>query len=127
MTIFFYKGLTRNQEIRNTPVLVLTNIWRLAQDRENQQGGLKIRVKEIDQNELMRKKQKKGYISMNYVDHFLILAPTVTGCILISAFASLVGIPIEITGFAIGLKICAITAGIKKYKSRIKKKRSMIK
>ena len=40
-----------------------------------------------------------------------------------SAFASLVGIPIRITSSAIGLKICAITAGIKKYKSIIKKKK----
>ena len=41
----------------------------------------------------------------------------------ISAFASLVGIPIGITSSAIGLKLCAITAGIKKYKSIIKKKK----
>ena len=30
MTIFFYKGLTRNPEIGNTPVWVLPNIWRLG-------------------------------------------------------------------------------------------------
>ena len=30
MTIFFYKGLTRNLEIRNTPVSVFPNIWRLG-------------------------------------------------------------------------------------------------
>ena len=30
MTIFFYKGLTRNPEIGNTPVGVLPNIWRLG-------------------------------------------------------------------------------------------------
>ena len=29
MTIFFYKGLTRNPEIGNTPVWVLSNIWRV--------------------------------------------------------------------------------------------------
>ena len=29
MTNFFCKGLTRNPEIRNTPVWVLPNIWRL--------------------------------------------------------------------------------------------------
>ena len=32
-------------------------------------------------------------------------------------------IPIEITSSAIGLNVCAITAGIKKYKSIIKKKK----
>ena len=31
MTILFYKGLTRNPEIENTPVWVLSNIWRLGQ------------------------------------------------------------------------------------------------
>ena len=30
MTIFFYKGLTRNPEIGNTPVWVLPNIWRVG-------------------------------------------------------------------------------------------------
>ena len=30
--IFFYKGLTRNPEIRNTPAWVLPNIWRLNND-----------------------------------------------------------------------------------------------
>ena len=30
MTIFFYKGLTRNPEIGNTPVWVLPNIWKLG-------------------------------------------------------------------------------------------------
>ena len=38
------------------------------------------------------------------------------GCVSISAFASLVGISIGITSSAARLKICAITAGIKKYK-----------
>ena len=41
----------------------------------------------------------------------------------ISAFALLFGIPIGITSSAVGLKICAITAEIKKYKSIIKKKK----
>ena len=52
------------------------------------------------------------------------MASTVTGCVSISLFASLIGIPIGITSFAIGLKICAITAGIKRYKSIIKKKKT---
>ena len=30
MTIFFYKRLTRNPEIGNTPVWILPNIWRLG-------------------------------------------------------------------------------------------------
>ena len=31
MTISFYKELTRNSKIGNTPVLILPNIWRLGQ------------------------------------------------------------------------------------------------
>ena len=47
----------------------------------------------------------------------------VTGCISVSAFASLVGIPIAIVVSAIGFKMYAITAAIKKYKSLIKEKK----
>ena len=51
----------------------------------------------------------------------LILVSTVAGCITISTFTSLVGIPIGITSSAIGLKISVIIEGIKKYNSIIKK------
>ena len=47
-----------------------------------------------------------------YVENFLILASTITGCVSISAFASLIGIPVGITSSAIGLKICAIGAEV---------------
>ena len=47
----------------------------------------------------------------------------VTGCILISTLVFLLGIRIGITSSAIGLKICAITTGIKNYKSIAKKKK----
>ena len=66
----------------------------------------------------MSKKHKKVCITLNYIQHLLILAFTITECVSISAFASLVGIPIGITSSAIGLKICSITAGIKKYMSQ---------
>ena len=49
------------------------------------------------------------------------LVSTVTGCVSVSAFASLVCVPVGISSFAVGIKICTITAGIKKYKSIIKK------
>ena len=61
--------------------------------------------------------------NLNYVEHLLILASTVTGCVSISAFASLVGILVGIVSFAVGMTISTITAGIKKYKSIINKKR----
>ena len=38
MTIFFYKGLTRNREIGNTPVWLLPNIWRLGRVRDTKFG-----------------------------------------------------------------------------------------
>ena len=60
---------------------------------------------------------------LNYVEHLFILASTVTVCISISAFPALVCVPVGITSSAIGLKICAITAGTKNYKSIIKKKK----
>ena len=64
----------------------------------------------------------------NYIEHFLILGSIVTGCVSISAFASLVGIPIGIASSAIGLKFFVLTAAIKKYKLIIRKrKRSLIK
>ena len=78
-------------------------------------------IEEINRNELMSKKHKKACTTLNYFDHFLILASTITGCVSISAFATLVGIPIGITSSAIRLKISAMTAGIRKYKSIIKK------
>ena len=80
-------------------------------------------LEEIKQNELMSKRHKKVCTTLNYIEHFFVLASTITGCISISVFASLIGIPIEITSSAIGLKICAITAGIKKYQSINKKKK----
>ena len=71
----------------------------------------------------MSKKHKKVCTTLNYIEHLLILASTIIACISISALASLIAIPIGITSYAIGLKICAITAGIKKYKSIIKNKK----
>ena len=74
----------------------------------------------------MSKKHKKVVTTLNHIKHFLILGSTITGCISISAFASLAGIPIEITSSAAWLKIYAITSGIKNYKSIIKKKKSKL-
>ena len=74
----------------------------------------------------MSEKHKKVCTTLNYIEHFFILASTFTGCVSISPFASLVGIPIGIMSSAIGLKVCAITAGIKKYKSIIQKKKTRL-
>ena len=56
--------------------------------------------------------------TLNYIEQLLILAPTITGYISISAFTSLIDIPIGITSSAIGLKICAIGQGYHLYLSQ---------
>ena len=43
------------------------------------------------------------------------------GCVSISAFASLLDIPVGITSSAATIKFCILNVGIKKYKSVIKK------
>ena len=81
---------------------------------------------EINQNYLMSKKHKKVYTVLSYIEHLLILIFTVSGWVSISAFAS-AGIPIGITSSTIELRICVIIAGIKKYKSIIKKEKKSMK
>ena len=66
----------------------------------------------------MSRKHKNVSKDLNCFEQFLILASAITECIAISALASLIGIPIAVTSTAIELNICAITAGIKRYKSR---------
>ena len=78
---------------------------------------------EINHNDLMSEKYKKTCKYLNHVENLLILASTVTGCVSTSAFAPLVCVPVGITCSAIRIKICAIIAGIKRYKSIIKKKK----
>ena len=79
-------------------------------------------IKEIDQNKLISNKHKKFYLTLDYAEQFLNVAPAVTECISVSTFALLLGIPIESKSSALRLKIFAINAEIKKHKSIIKKK-----
>ena len=66
----------------------------------------------------MSKKHKKVCRVLHYTDHSVILISTITGCVYILASAFL-----GFSGSLTGLKTCVITAGIKKYKSIIKKKK----
>ena len=66
---------------------------------------------------------KKIWATLNYIEYFLILTFTVTRCISNSAFAFLLGITTGIMSSAIGFRNCAISAGLKKYKSIINKKK----
>ena len=70
----------------------------------------------------MSEKYKKTSKHLSYVEHLLILASTVTGCVSISAFASLDCGSVDITSSVIGIKLCVITTGMKNYKPIIKKK-----
>ena len=80
-------------------------------------------IEEKNRNESMNKKREKVCKTLNNIKHFPVLGFAVTGSVSISAFASLVAIPIRITSSAVGRTICAITAGIKKFKSIFKKKK----
>ena len=74
----------------------------------------------------MNRKHKKVCLTQHYIEHYFILASTITGYISISTFASWLGIPLGNTSSAIGLKTCVINAGIKQYKKQksiIKKRR----
>ena len=111
-------------------LLKISYFKNMAEENISQEFGLKnidetrnYLIEEINRNELMTKKPKKVCTTLNYIEHFLILGSTITGCVSVSSFASLVCISIEITSSAVGLKISAITAEIKKYKSIIKKKK----
>ena len=71
----------------------------------------------------MSRKHKKDCTILNYIEYFLNLASTNTGCVSISTFYSLIGIPIGIASSVIGVKLCVIAAGSKKYKSIIMRKK----
>ena len=60
---------------------------------------------EINWNELMSKKHKKICTTLNYIEHFLILASAITGYVSISPFASLIRIPVGITCSIIEVKL----------------------
>ena len=75
----------------------------------------------MNRNKWMNEKHKK-LCTPKYIEHSLILGSTISRCVFISVFASLFGILLGIKSSAIGLKICAISARIKKYKSTTKKK-----
>ena len=72
-------------------------------------------------------KSIKSFIPFRNIEHYFTLVSTITECVSISDFASLVDIQIGITSSAVGLRICAITAAIKTYESITKNKRSMMK
>ena len=75
-------------------------------------------------NDLMSKKCKRACRKLNCLCSLFISAGL--GCVSIFAFASLVGILIGITSSAVGLKMCAVNAGIKKYQEKRKKHNKIV-
>ena len=70
---------------------------------------------------MISKKHKKISTTLNYLEYLLSSASVITKCVSNSAFDFLVGIRVGTASPAVGLKICAITAGVKKYELIIKK------
>ena len=71
----------------------------------------------------MSKEHENVYRVLSYIEHLFILISTVTWYISIAGAASLVDISMGVTTYAIGLKLCVILVGIKKYKTIIMKKK----
>ena len=85
-------------------------------------SSLEFRLRKIDETrrylldelkyDLKNDKYKKTCMYLNYGEHLLILISTVNGCVLDSACASLVCVPVGVTSSSVGKGICAINAGI---------------
>ena len=63
----------------------------------------------------MNEKHKKVCTAFNYFKHFLTFISAVSGWISIFAVATLFVVSLGIGSSAVGLRICAITAGIKRF------------
>ena len=61
------------------------------------------------------KNHKNVCSALIYFEHSLAFVCADSGCVSISAFASLVDVPVGSTSSVIEKKICATTAGIKRY------------
>ena len=81
-------------------------------------------LKEIKQNKLMSRKYRKLCTTLNYIENFSFSFYNYWMCLNFLLLLILLGISIGVTSSAIGLNIFAIAAGIEKYKSLIKKKKT---
>ena len=115
--LFFLNNCKKNDKINMAEEASLEFRLRRIDERRN------YLVDEIKHNDLMSEKYKKTRKCLNYVENLLSSVSTVTGCVSVSACSSLVPASIGVTSSAVGLNICAIVAGIKTYKSLIKKKK----
>ena len=56
----------------------------------------------------MSRNHKEVCRALNYLKHFLVLVSAGGGCVSISAFVSLLGVPVGIANYALGLKFFAV-------------------
>ena len=101
--------------------------FRIYQINVLEEASLEFRLRKINEarnsfldeikSNLMSEKDKNTCKYLNYVEHSLLLASTVTGCVSIYAFVSSVCVPLSITSSVVGIKNCAIIVGNKKYGS----------
>ena len=94
-------NIEENQKIYNHVLKKISQEFRLNNIGETKH----FLIEGVNQNELMSKKHKKVYRVLNYIEHLLFKIYTDTGCVSISAFASLVRIPIGIISSALELRI----------------------
>ena len=113
-----YKGMRKQYIITLRPHMTKENI---SLNKPFINKKLSVRRNEI--SHVNEKKNKKVCRALNYFKHFYIFISAVSVCVSLSAFVSLVGIPVDATRSAVQIRIWAITAGIRKYKSMIEKNR----
>ena len=65
-------------------------------------------------------------MALNYINRSLVLVSAITVSVSVSTLALLACISVGVASFSVVLKIFTITAGIKKYKSVIKKNRKSL-
>ena len=76
---------------------------------------------------MISKKHKQTCKTLNYTKYLLILASTITGCVSISAFTSVVVIPVGIKSSAVRLKTFVIAEWFKISQKSRKREKDMAK
>ena len=67
-------------------------------------------MEEIQYDDLVRERHKKMRNALNYFQRFLVSVSASGGFVSDSAFGSLIGVPVGIGSFAVGIKLLEITA-----------------
>ena len=67
-------------------------------------------MEEIQYDDLVRERHKKMRNALNYFERFLVSVSASGGFVSVSAFGSLIGVPVGIGSFAVGVKLLEITA-----------------